>query len=486
MNDRKFRILAILLTVAAFVLATSANSAPASAATAHHTSTAQHAQSSPSAHVAPHQARTYQRGTQSDTTTTTSGDNTTLKVVEKSAVHADVHIHGTLVEWLSIHFTAAQKHRLTKPSNCITSDGWNYYGTTAGQGRHWDHNMRLCRSSKSFTGWVKVSGGDSGSHCMNPGTPANMPPAPHVPVIKGPITETRSFAHFFEHLKATQGITLHVHTVCGPAVIDTDVHTKGVVEASALLSVFVKSKGTMRSFKAKLAVALVMSAKTSSKVVVIITCHTQTTFTSPTASAAAKACVNQGEQTGVIDLSGSNPNNVAAPGTFTVGGKSLDSGTVAANGSVTGQLSGFAPGTYTGTFSLGAPVNKSVSFQVTVNQCQVTTQHWVNISCIGFEEISGGGSMLIKCDVSTDDQSAKIALAAHSNDANSRVSGINCFSQGGSASCKGDGTYEFTVTGVNDGSTVLSSSVTATASANGVSATFTSDPFPVDPSGGGF
>jgi hypothetical protein len=450
MKNRSLGILAILAVVAALVLAAFAGPATAS------------------------------------TTSTTSDDATTLKVVEKASVKSNVHIHGTLVEWLSIHFTAAQKHRLTKPSNCITSDGWNYYGTSAGQGRHWDHNMRLCRSSKSFTGWVKVGGGDSGRHCMNPATPANKPPAPHVPVIKGPITEVKSFAHFFEKLKASQAIRLHIHTVCGPSVIDTKIWTKGHVVAKSLLGVFLKSKGTMRSFNAKLKAALVMSAKISQKVVVIITCNTQTSFNAPTASASAKACVNQGEQTGVIDLFGSNPNNVAAPGSFTVGGKSLDAGTVAANGSVTGQLSGFAPGTYHGTFSLGAPVNKSVDFTVTVDQCQQLPQHFVQISCTGFEEISGGGSMIVKCDVSTDDQSAKIALSAHSNDANSRVSGINCFSQGGSASCTGDGTYEFTVTGVNDGSTVLSSSVTATASANGKSDPFTSDPFPVDPSGGGF
>jgi hypothetical protein len=107
--------------------------------------------------------------------------------------------------------------------------------------------------------------------------------------------------------------------------------------------------------------------------------------------------------------------------------------------------------------------------------------HFTNVSCVGFEEIFGGESMIVKCDVSNDN-GASISLDAHSNDGNSRVSGINCYSQGGTPSCQGNGQFEFRVTGINAGSTVLSSSVTVTASSNGVSKTWTSDPFPVDQS----
>jgi hypothetical protein len=111
--------------------------------------------------------------------------------------------------------------------------------------------------------------------------------------------------------------------------------------------------------------------------------------------------------------------------------------------------------------------------------------HYTQVSCTGFEEISGGGSFIVKCAVS-DDNGASISLTANSNNANSRVSGINCYSQGGTPSCSGNGTYEFRVTGVNSGSTVLSSSVTVQATANGIPQTWNSDPFPVDPSSGGF
>jgi hypothetical protein len=117
--------------------------------------------------------------------------------------------------------------------------------------------------------------------------------------------------------------------------------------------------------------------------------------------------------------------------------------------------------------------------------CPPPPHHFVNISCTGFEEVTGGRSFLVDCDVSNDN-GAQITLDAHSNDGNSRVSGINCFSQGGTPSCHGNGTFEFRVTGINDSTNIVSSSITATASSNGVDKTFRSDPFPVDPSCTGF
>jgi hypothetical protein len=111
--------------------------------------------------------------------------------------------------------------------------------------------------------------------------------------------------------------------------------------------------------------------------------------------------------------------------------------------------------------------------------------HYTNVSCTGFEEVSGAGSFLVDCAVSNDN-GAEITLDAHSNDGNSRVSGINCYSQSGAPSCHGAGTFEFRVSGINDGSSIVYSSVTVVASSNGVDKPWRSDPFPVDPSGGGF
>lgn len=92
----------------------------------------------------------------------------------------------------------------------------------------------------------------------------------------------------------------------------------------------------------------------------------------PTASGSAKACVKQNEQTGVITAVGTNPNDVSASGTLTVGGQTYQFPNVGAGQSVTRDFSGFAPGTYTGSFSLSSPINMSATFQVTVQQCAST------------------------------------------------------------------------------------------------------------------
>lgn len=117
--------------------------------------------------------------------------------------------------------------------------------------------------------------------------------------------------------------------------------------------------------------------------------------------------------------------------------------------------------------------------------CPVPVTPHVQVTCTGPEEISGNGSIIIKCDVSNN-TGGSISLDAHSNDANSYVSGINCYSQGGSPSCQGgSGQFEFRVNGVNNGSTVLMTSVTVTATTNGANDSHTYT-FKVDPAGGGF
>lgn len=116
--------------------------------------------------------------------------------------------------------------------------------------------------------------------------------------------------------------------------------------------------------------------------------------------------------------------------------------------------------------------------------CPPPPEHWVHLSCTGFEELSGRASMLIDCAVE-DDNGAPIFLKAEANDGNSRVSGISCISHEGAQTCPGKGTFEFRVSGKNEGVSVLESSVTVTATANEVSASLT-ESFPVDPAEGGF
>jgi hypothetical protein len=198
------------------------------------------------------------------------------------------------------------------------------------------------------------------------------------------------------------------------------------------------------------------------------------------------------------------PSTVSIPGTTSVSSTRTASCPPPNSSIVKTGNSTLASPTFTGTGTSQAAAQASLDSQLATwraqNQATVDTQaqnaanaqlsscpaappvvvtHFTNVTCTGFEEIFGGESMIIKCDVSNDN-GAPISLDAHSNDGNSRVSGINCYSQGGTPSCQGNGQFEFRVTGINTGTTTLSSSVTVTASSNGVNKTWTSDPFPVD------
>ena len=296
-------------------------------------------------------------------------DGYTLQVIEKASVHSNVHWKGELVEGWHIHFTAAQKRRLMKPSNCIWSDGRNYYSKVDTQhGWHPDYNMHLCRSKKSPTGWVKVGGGVSGIACFNVASPNHVPPLPHVPQIKGPITETWSFSRFFAHLKASEGIKLHVVADCGPAHIDTKIWTKGIVEGSALQKVFLKSNGHISSFNAKLDTALVMSAKNSSKVMVLITC----TLTPPPPPTPTYSCdtlhVTQGDNRSVtIDTFSTSESGGA---TFKNAVINWGDGTSGTFTSPVGQTHTYgADGTYTITGTAHFDVN-GTDVSATSNGCQ--------------------------------------------------------------------------------------------------------------------
>lgn len=97
------------------------------------------------------------------------------------------------------------------------------------------------------------------------------------------------------------------------------------------------------------------------------------TYSAPTVGATAQSCVKQGEQTGAITVMGVNPNSVAATGTFTLGNKPPQTFTVGAGQSVSANFSGFAPGLYSGTFSLGAPINLTAGFTAVVQECEKTT-----------------------------------------------------------------------------------------------------------------
>lgn len=223
----------------------------------------------------PTQAANKTSTTIKDCSEATSTDSCILILGQSKQVDS-VKWRGTLVEGWSIHFTKAEKRRLMRPSNCIWADGKNYYSTIdTSHGWHPDTNMHLCRSSKSPTGWVKVGGGQSGIPCMNVASPNSVPPLPHVPEIKGPITETRSFEAFFGHERAASRIHLNVHQVCGQSIIDFETWVKGFAKAHMVQKIALKVKGHFTKFEAKLKAYLASRVKSSSKVRLMIQCTSQ-------------------------------------------------------------------------------------------------------------------------------------------------------------------------------------------------------------------
>jgi hypothetical protein len=333
-----------------------------------------------------------------------------------------------------------------------------------------------------------------------------------------PVTKTVYFSMKFSKSKST------TQTITCPSGQKVSISVTTTVKGTVKVKTVVQA---IKLIQIKLSGQLTLDVNTKIKAV----CESYPS-SKPIITVSPGACVASGQQTGVITVSAANPNLSASPLTVTVGNQTQTVASLGAHQTVNLTFSGFAPGSYTVTASLTA-FALSASSSVTVAQCTPQTcppgqmgtypncttpscppgqmgtypncytphcppgqigtypncsnppQHFVNVSCTGFEEITGGGSFLVDCDVSAD--SGPISLTASSTNGNSRVSGINCYSNGGSASCPGTtGTFEFRVSGINDGTSILSSSVTVTASAGPATKTWTSDSFPVDPSGGGF
>ncbi|MCB9820110.1 hypothetical protein H6796_02305 [Candidatus Nomurabacteria bacterium] len=149
--------------------------------------------------------------------------------------------------------------------------------------------------------------------------------------------------------------------------------------ASASATIRVKVRGKLAAVNAKKAeleaqvkIDAEAKAKADASAKINLKCNDvppPVTYQAPTVSASAGACVKPGEKTGVVTVSGANPNTTAAGGTFTLGTQSKSAGTVNAGGTASTTFTGLGVGTYSGTFALGAPVNKSATYTVTVVEC---------------------------------------------------------------------------------------------------------------------
>lgn len=105
--------------------------------------------------------------------------NVTL-VVEKSSVKASDVVTGKITFLADEHIKG---YKDVKSSSCLTETTfWN--SGRAADGKIFffkDHNGKICRDANSPTGWVKVSGGETGRDCGNIAKPFGSAPGPVAP-----------------------------------------------------------------------------------------------------------------------------------------------------------------------------------------------------------------------------------------------------------------------------------------------------------------
>lgn len=299
-----------------------------------------------------------------------------------------------LVSDMNKVFTKTQQHN----ARCkIVSGGWNGLSSTDPNNVakvRWPYKTKICRDAKSPSGWIKVWSWDNTGwtkHCGN----WFWPHKPSGPVYKP--SQVKYVGHSFSKWMLKGSAKAHSHSHSGVKVkawcnapgSHAEAGASATSNGYSAASTAFKAMGLnrVRQVARGTRIQLLRQQKFNAAANGFAKATTQATsdawaraqctgtpppppsYTAPSVSASAEACVAIGGNSGVVDVTGNNPNDVAGPGTFTLAGASHNAGTVAANSSASTQFTGLAPGTYSGTFSLGEPINKSVSYTVTVNQC---------------------------------------------------------------------------------------------------------------------
>lgn len=313
-----------------------------------------------------------------------SSASTEAKVVSINGV--DLHSEVTVLANIKANGTpkSQQTNCYTLPRAMSLWTSYNAEGTTGWHWKSYPKGYRFCI----------INGKVRDPKCHNQvkiGVPKSNPPKN---AIKGKVKFVKRLKFTLESVsKVSEAVSAKAKSWCNTA--NTHAYGEGngyaafyaVGRASLSGSVLVKVEAAVNAasqgdLAANLAAQGIVDIKAKAKTVAfgeaVVKASSKAqcqetplpvTYQAPTASGAAKACVNPGESTGIITASGHNPNNVAAPGTLTVGGQTKQFASVGAGQTVTWDFSGFAPGTYNGSFSLGAPINKSATFTVTVNAC---------------------------------------------------------------------------------------------------------------------
>lgn len=326
-----------------------------------------------------------------DSITNESSSSATDEAQVTSKAKATGKITGKTVFYIKAKGTPKAKQTNCTRTKKAASYWTSYKDANGKEVWHWKHypkGKKFCKIGKVMRDPV----------CHNK-VKINVPKAkkPKGRIIKGKIVVKKSMKFVAE---ATAETTAHATSTAKAWCVGTSSTAEATAKATATASARARAKATATtrggaeakakqaagkvaasaSFKSKVEVDALAKARAEATATAKAKVHCTdaptpppppVTYDAPAASGSAEACVKQGEQNGKITVSGTNPNAMAAPGTFTIGGKTKSFTSVGAGQTVTWDFTGFAPGTYQGTFSLGAPISKSVNFSVTVNPCPV-------------------------------------------------------------------------------------------------------------------
>ena len=158
-------------------------------------------------------------------------------------------------------------------------------------------------------------------------------------------------------------------------------YAEASASASASTSIRVKSGVKVSAVNAKkiellnqVTASAKAKAEAQAKAKITLTCSDTPpppSYSAPSVSANASACVEPGQATGIVTVTATNNNDVAAFATFAFPGKTSQAATIAAHATVSKQFTGVASGSYSGSVAFGSPINKSAPFSVTVQECDV-------------------------------------------------------------------------------------------------------------------
>lgn len=228
------------------------------------------------------------------------------------------------------------------------------------------------------------------------------------PIPVAIVALVRTFSAVSVTVKATQTATQKVHSTASCSAngssASADAYGSGTATATATASATATTQTqatATASGQAKTTVsnsaqaAAYVAAQVNMYSGAWVSCSSTTSppppsYNAPSVAAQAQACVAPSGINGVVTGTVSNPNNIADNALITIGSQTITV-TVPANGSTGFSLSNFAPGTYTGSASLQT-AQKSVSFQVTVQQCappQQTPPSITSMTTINDVEMGG-------------------------------------------------------------------------------------------------